>query len=130
MKFGLVHARYIFVGLITNVSVLAVYYSLTLFVGVGPKSALFFATLLGLVLNYLANSTWTFNSSTKRYHSSLRYLVGYVASYSLQWLILYVGTDLLGFAHQWVVLVGLVIASISFFQIQRYWVFASDAKPR
>lgn len=120
------YLKYIIVGLLANGILLIIYYILTFIANFEPKSALFFASAIGLALSYVANREWTFQAPSTNGSPALRYLVGYSASFALQWLILHVGTDKFGLAHQWVVIAGLGIASICFFQLQRHWVFATS----
>ena len=116
-------ARYLAVGVATNSFGLAVYYGLTLASGVEPKLALTLATLAAFGPAYAANRSWTFQATTGHAVSLSRYAAGYAASFVFQAAFLWLGVDALGLPHQYVVLVGLVLAAVCFFLLQRIWVF-------
>jgi putative flippase GtrA len=117
--------RYLIVGASSNFFTLAIYYALTFGTSLRPELAFALASAAALVLSYLANRTWTFESEAKAERSLPRYLLGYGGAFALQWTILYVGVHYFGFAHWWVVLVGLVTAAILFYVLQRLWVFSA-----
>lgn len=119
--------RYSVVGVGANLLCLAVYYGLTLLLGLGPKLALTIASAVGFIVAFAANRGWTFEAAGPAGASFLRYAAGYLGSFALQYLILHVGVDRLGFAHELVVLFGLACASLAFLLVQKLWVFAAPA---
>lgn len=120
-------SRYSVVGIAANLLCLAVYYGLTLLLGLGPKLALTIASAIGFIVAFAANRHWTFKAAGPAGASLPRYAAGYLGSFALQYLILHVGVDRLGLAHELVVLFGLACASIAFFLVQKIWVFAPAA---
>ena len=108
-------ARYLVVGAGANLFALAIYYVSTLAIGLEPKLAMTLAITIAFVPAYAANRAWTFRSDAGMARSVLRYGAGYGASFALQVVILYLGVDLLGQRHEWVVLFGLGLATVFFF---------------
>ena len=116
-------ARYLLVGVAANLAVLGIYWCLSLGIGVPPKLSLTIASAIGFLIAYGANRTWSFGYRGERAASLVRYALGYLASFCLQWIIMDVGSDVLGYPHQWVVVFGLVVATPFFYALQRLWVF-------
>jgi putative flippase GtrA len=120
-------ARYLAVGVATNCLALGVYYGLTFGASIEPKAALTLAALAGFGPAYAANRSWTFRATSRHAASLWRYAAGYLASFVFQAAFLWLGVDALGLPHQYVVLVGLGLATVFFFLLQRIWIFRSPA---
>lgn len=119
--------RYIVVGIGSNLLFLMIYYGLSLGFGLQHKFSLTLSSGIGFVVSYSANRMWSFNYHGSSARALWRYIIGYLGSFGLQWVILVIGVDFLNFSHVWVVLVGLAVAAIGFFLLQRYWVFTDTA---
>ena len=120
-------ARYVMVGIATNCFALGVYYALTFGLAIEPKAALTLAALAAFGPAYAANRSWTFRATSRHAASLWRYAAGYLASFVFQAAFLWLGVDALGLPHQYVVLVGLGLATVCFFLLQRIWIFHSPA---
>jgi putative flippase GtrA len=118
--------RYLIVGAGTNLFVLTIYYGVSLGAGIPPKTSLTVASGIGFVASFAANRLWAFRFTGDGPRAFLRYAVGYMASFGLQWLILYLGVDIFGFPHFWVILFGLACATAGVYLLQRYWVFPAN----
>ena len=115
--------RYLLVGASANAIVLAVYWSLSLGVGLLPELSLTLASAFGLVLAYTANRIWSFNYRGDGAGSLVRYAVTCFTSYCIQLFVLRLGTDLLGYPHQWVVVFGVVLAIPVSYVLLAFFVF-------
>ena len=120
-------ARYVMVGIATNCFALGVYYALTFGLAIEPKAALTLSSMAAFGPAYAASRSWTFRTRTRHAVSLWRYAAGYLASFVFQAAFLWLGVDALGLPHQYVVLVGLGLATVFFFLLQRIWVFQSPA---
>jgi putative flippase GtrA len=120
-------ARYVMVGIATNCFALGVYYALTFGLAIEPKAALTLSATAAFGPAYAANRSWTFRARTRHAVSLWRYAAGYLASFVFQAAFLWLGVDALGLPHQYVVLVGLGLATVFFFLLQRIWIFRSPA---
>ena len=120
-------ARYVMVGIATNCFALGVYYALTFGLAIEPKAALTLAALAAFGPAYAANRSWTFRATSRHAVSLWRYAAGYLASFVFQAAFLWLGVDALSLPHQYVVLVGLGLATVFFFLLQRIWIFRSPA---
>ena len=115
--------RYLAVGASTNVFVVVIYYGASLGAGLHHKLSLTLASGVGFLVSYLVNRAWVFRSAERGMAPLVRYGAGYLCSFGIQWGILHVGVDVLGYPHQWVVLFGLGCATLIFYTVQRLWVF-------
>ena len=120
-------ARYVMVGIATNCFALGVYYALTFGLAIEPKAALTLSSMAAFGPAYAASRSWTFRTRTRHAVSLWRYAAGYLASFVFQAAFLWLGVDALGLPHQYVVLVGLGLATVFFFLLQRIWIFRSPA---
>lgn len=99
--------RYALVGLATNLAGYMVYLLVT-WLGVAPKSAMTVLYLVGASLGYFGNRQWAFRYSGSVWRSSLKYVAFHAGGYALNYLMLYIFADELGFPHQLVQAVAVV----------------------
>jgi len=122
-------ARFAIVGLTSN-GILYLAYLLLTYFGLGPKTAVSILFVVGVTQTFFVNRAWTFRHSGNTSRTYVRYWVAYGMGYILNLALLEVFVNLLGYAHQLVQgLLVLVIAAF-LFVLQKYWVFqgvASDA---
>lgn len=119
--------RYTVVGLASNSALYLLYLTITA-LGVGHKSAMTGLYLFGILQTFIFNKRWTFAHSGATKPSLCRYLAAYGMGYILNLVMLQVFVDRLGFAHQIVQGVAVVLVAIILFLLQRYWVFATGAE--
>ena len=116
--------RYLVVGGATNILALAIYYAASLGVKLSPETALTIASGLCFLVSYAGNYLWSFRFKGAHARSLVRYALGYFASFLLQWFILHIAVDFLGYPHQWVILYGVACGTLFFYALQRLWIFA------
>lgn len=116
-------ARYAVVGLVSNGVLYAAYLVLTHF-GVEPKVAMTLTFALGVIQTFLMNRGWTFSYHGSNSRACVRYGVAYGGAYVLNFLLLVLFVDRLGFPHQVVQAVLILGVAVLLFVTQRYWVFA------
>ena len=105
---------------------LGVYWSLSLGAGLLPELSLTLASAFGFVLTYTANRIWSFNYRGDRAASLVRYSISYFVSYCLQLFVLCLGTGLLGYPHQWVVVFGIAVAVPASYALLTFFVFPRE----
>ena len=115
-------SRYAVVGLVSNVVLYGAYVLLTHW-GVEPKLAMTVTFALGITQTFVMNKGWTFSYRGSNSHAYVRYWIAYGAAYVLNFLLLVVFVDRLGFPHQ--IVQGVLILAIAslLFVAQRFWVF-------
>ena len=119
--------RYVIVGVLANGMVLGIYFVFSVAVGFTPKLALALASAIAFGFSYAGNKLWSFGHRGGDIAPLVRYVICYLASFGLQWLILDIGNDFFGYPHGWVVVFGLGVATVFSFAAQRLWVFRMPA---
>jgi putative flippase GtrA len=114
--------RFAVVGLASNVVLYLVYLGLTA-AGLGPKLAMSLVYAIGVAQTFLFNKRWTFNHSGRFDAALLRYIAVYAGGYLANLLVLTWFVDGVGYPHQIVQGVMIVLLAGCFFLLQRFWVF-------
>jgi putative flippase GtrA len=114
--------RYATVGVLSNVVLYAVYLIATA-LGAEPKSTMTILYGAGVLQTFLFNKRWSFRDRGPEGPALVRYCVVYASGYALNYIILAVLVDHLGFAHQYVQGVTIVLLAVYLFVLQRRWVY-------
>jgi len=114
--------RYALIGVVTNCAGYSVYLLVT-WLGVGPKIAMTALYVVGASLGYFGNRQWAFRYSGSVGRSSLLYLVFHAGGYLLNYLMLHIFADDLGFPHQIVQAVAVVLVAAYLFFAFNSFVF-------
>lgn len=114
--------RYGLVGVATNVAIYFIYL-LTTYLGLEPKIAMTLVYIIGASIGFVGNQKWTFAHRGKVSSAALRYMLAHLFGYILNLLLLVIFVDKLGYAHQWVQAVAIVIVAGFLFVIFKYFVF-------
>ncbi len=115
--------RYGFVGVATNISIYSLYLTITYF-GVKPKLAMTFVYVLGVIIGFMGNRGWTFDYRGNTYKLSLRYIAAHFFGYCLNLLIFFVFVDVLGYAHQYVQAMAIIVVAGLLFIVFKFFVFS------
>lgn len=118
--------RFAIVGLLANAALYAAYLGMTT-LGIGPKTAMTIAFVLGVLLTFVLNRAWSFRSRREAGGAFARYVLTYVAGYALNFAALVMLVDVAGYRHELVQALMVVVVAIVMFLMQRYWVFAEPA---
>lgn len=114
--------RYGLVGLASNAAIYLVYLFLT-YLGMEAKSAMTLVYLIGASIGFVGNRNWTFAHRGGSSGAVLRYVLAHVFGYIVNFLILYIFVDRLGYAHQWVQAAAIIIVAGILFVIFKFFVF-------
>lgn len=114
--------RYGLVGVVSNVVIYFVYLLIT-YLGVEPKTAMTLVYIIGASIGFIGNRKWTFAHRGDSASAVLRYVLAHFFGYLLNFLILFCFVDWLGYAHQWVQAVAIIIVAGFLFIIFKYFVF-------
>ncbi|RON45317.1 GtrA family protein [Pseudomonas frederiksbergensis] len=113
--------RYGVVGVVNN-GLLYLGYLLIVYAGGGKKLSMTLMYLMGVIIGFLANYRWTFTQD-KNHGALMRYIQMHVVGYLINFLFLFVLVDTLGFAHQVVQIVAILVVAIYGFFTCKYYVF-------
>ena len=114
--------KYAVVGFASNIILYGFYLLLTA-VSLQPHSAMTIAYAAGLTITYLVNRSWTFAYAGPGRAALLRYVLVYGAGYAVNFAMLSLMVDRLGYPHQVVQAFLILLLAISLFLVQKFWVF-------
>lgn len=114
--------RYAIVGLGSNIILYLAYLILTDW-GMGHKTAMTLLYLLGVLQTFIFNRRWSFRHQGALHSAFARYIASYAFGYFLNLFVLWATVDKLGFPHQWVQALMVLVLAALLFLMQRYWVF-------
>lgn len=109
-------------GVVSN-AVIYILFLLITQLGVEPKAAMTLVYITGTSIGFFGNKKWTFANQHDSNSSILRYMIAHLFGYILNFLILYTFADRLGYPHQWVQAVAIVIVAGFLFILFKYFVF-------
>jgi putative flippase GtrA len=115
--------RYGLVGLAVNVAGYAVYLLAT-WLGAGPKSTMSVLYVAGAVAGYFGHRRFAFDHRGAMLPSFLRYAIVHVLGYGLNFLMLAWLADRLGYPHQLVQALAILVVTTFLFLAFRYFAFA------
>jgi putative flippase GtrA len=119
--------KYAVVGALSNLAGYCLYLLLT-YLGCTPKLTMTALYSLGASLAFFANRRFTFHHHGHMGSASVRFIVAHALGYLLNLLLLLVFVDWLGFAHQLVQAVAIMVVAIFLFVIIRIFVFAQHPR--
>jgi putative flippase GtrA len=115
--------RYGLVGLAVNAAGYAVYLLAT-WLGAGPKSTMSVLYVAGVFTGYVGHRRWAFAYRGAIGASLARYLICHAGGYALNFFLLFWFSDRLGYPHQWVQAVAILVVALFLFLAFRYVAFA------
>ena len=118
--------RYGLVGLASNLSGY-LFYLLITYLGVEPKMAMTLIYFVAAAVGYVGNRQWTFSHQGTVLKSGGRYFIAHFLGYTLNFLVLYIFVDRLGYVHQWVQGVAIVAIAGLLFVLFKYFVFPANS---
>jgi len=116
--------RYGVIGVSHNV-LIYIMYLLATWQGIDPKYAMTVLYIFAVLLSFYLNRRWTFEYEGMAWSSLVRYLVTYALVYLLNLFTLLVFVDSLGYPHQAVMALLVLVGAGILFLAQKYWVFNS-----
>jgi putative flippase GtrA len=119
--------RYAVVGIASNVAGYLAYLLIT-WLGVGPKLAMSCLYVLGATVSFIGNRRWTFSHEGSISASAVRFAIAHALGYLLNLSILLVFVDHLGFPHQLVQAVAIVVVALFLFVLFRLFVFPATGR--
>jgi putative flippase GtrA len=114
---------YALIGVLINLSGYSFYLILT-YSGGTPKLTMSAMYAIGVVLSYFANRKFTFRHDGHIGATSIRFMIAYALGYMLNMLLLVMLVDWMGFPHQIVQAVAIVVVAVLLFFLSRIFVFS------
>lgn len=114
--------RYGLVGMVSNLTIYFVYLLVT-YLGLEPKIAMTLVYVIGAIIGFVGNRKWTFAHHGDATSAALRYVLAHIFGYLLNFLILFTFVDRLGYVHQFVQAMAIIIVAGFLFIIFKHFVF-------
>jgi len=114
--------RYGIIGISSNATGYLLYLLVTT-MGAGVKTTMSFLYVLGVIISFLGNRHWTFDYGGRIGGSFLRFCIAHVFGYILNLSLLVVFVDKLGYQHQWIQLIAILVVAVYLFAMFRLFVF-------
>lgn len=114
--------RYGLVGVANNATLYLLYLLIT-YLGVEPKTTMTLLYIIGASIGFIGHRKWTFAHRGDYSSAALRYILAHLLGYLLNFLILFAFVDRLGYAHQWVQGMAIIIVAGFLFIVFKYFVF-------
>jgi len=121
-------ARFLFVGIFTNIGLYLVYLYIT-FQGIDHKHAMSIVYIAGVIMGFILNRKWTFKHRGHISKVFMRYLLLYFFGYFVNLGGLFMLVDMYGYPHQFVQLGLAILMAFMFFILQRIWIFPKSEPP-
>lgn len=116
--------RYGIVGTASNAVVYVLYLAITA-AGMEHMLAMTLLYMVGVLQTFLLNKRWSFDYDGPHRNALLRYVVSYGVGYLVNLSALYLCVDRLGWPHQAVQGVMVLVVAALLFVLQKFWVFRS-----
>jgi len=117
--------RYGLVGVVTNLA-LYCFYLLIAYLGIEPKKAMTISYVAGVFIGFVGHRKWTFMHKGALLGSGARYFIAHFFGYLINFLILLIFVDKLGYPHQWVQAAAIIAVAGFLFVTFRYFVFPKE----
>jgi putative flippase GtrA len=121
--------RYATVGLFSNGVIFLFYLAITA-AGIEHKIAMTLLYMVGVAQTFLFNKRWSFKHRGKYGPEFIRYCLAYGMGYVLNLIVLMIVVDRLGFPHQVIQGIMIVILAVLLFFLQKFWVFRTKPSPQ
>ncbi len=110
------------IGIVSNIAGYLIYLMITYF-GCPPKIAMTILYGVGATVSFLGNRKLTFKHQGHLLGSGIRFIIAHFVGYLLNLTILIAMVDNLGYAHQWVQAVAILIVAAFLFMALKFFVF-------
>lgn len=116
--------RYGVVGVVSNTLGYLLYLAITK-LGMEHKLAMTLLYVMGMMQTFIFNKLWSFRHNSKNGSVLVRYCIAYGLCYSINLLALTIFVDRLGYCHQIIQGMLILILAAILFLLQKLWVFRS-----
>ena len=115
--------KYSSVGLLANSIGYILYIIISNFIGINPPLAAILSGFMVIGISYLLNTRFTFKSENKGLVEAISYALLYLSAILLHSFMIFIFSNILGFAHEIVAGISLIAISCTLFLIQKFYFF-------
>jgi putative flippase GtrA len=114
---------YALIGIISNIAGYLLYLLIT-HLGVTPKITMTVLYGVGATIGFWGNRKLTFNHQGSLLGSGFRYIIAHSVGYSINFLMLTFMVDSMGYSHQWVQALAILVVALFIFISFKLYVFS------
>ena len=115
--------KYGSVGFVTNALGYMVYIVIANIIGVSPPVAAIISGFLVISLSFYLNKRFSFGNNSKSISMAVNYYILYVSAILFHSFIIFIFSNVLGFAHEIIAGTSIILISCSLFLIQKFLLF-------
>ena len=115
--------KYGSVGSVTNALGYIIYIAIANIIGVSPPVSAIISGFLVIGLSYYLNKRFSFGTSSKSISMAVNYYILYVSAIFFHSFIIFIFSNVFGFAHEIIAGISIILISCSLFLIQKFLLF-------
>ena len=115
--------KYGSVGIVTNALGYMVYIVIANIIGVSPPVAAIISGFLVISLSFYLNKRFSFGNNSKSISMAVNYYILYVSAIFFHSFIIFIFSNVFGFAHEIIAGISIILISCSLFLIQKFLLF-------
>ena len=115
--------KYGSVGSVTNALGYIIYIAIANIIGVSPPVSAIIAGFLVIGLSYYLNKRFSFGNSSKSISMAVNYYILYVSAIFFHSFIIFIFSNVFGFAHEIIAGISIILISCSLFLVQKFLLF-------
>ena len=115
--------KYGSVGFVTNALGYMVYIVIANIIGVSPPVSAIISGFLVIGLSYYLNKRFSFGNSSKSISMAVNYYILYVSAIFFHSFIIFIFSNVFGFAHEIIAGISIILISCSLFLVQKFLLF-------
>jgi putative flippase GtrA len=115
--------KYSSVGIITNIMGYILYIGIANIIGLNPPIAAIISGFMVIGVSYYLNKRFSFQHRGEEINLAIKYYILYLSAILLHSFIILIFSNILGFAHEIIAGISLIIISCSLFLIQKNFLF-------
>ena len=115
--------KYGSVGSVTNALGYIIYIAIANIIGVSPPVSAIISGFLVIGLSYYLNKRFSFGNSSKSISMAVNYYILYVSAIFFHSFIIFIFSNVFGFAHEIIAGISIILISCSLFLVQKFLLF-------
>ena len=115
--------KYGSVGSVTNALGYIIYIAIANIIGVSPPVSAIISGFLVISLSFYLNKRFSFGNSSKSISMAVNYYILYVSAIFFHSFIIFIFSNVFGFAHEIIAGISIILISCSLFLVQKFLLF-------
>ena len=115
--------KYGSVGSVTNALGYIIYIAIANIIGLSPPVSAIISGFLVISLSFYLNKRFSFGNSSKSISMAVNYYILYVSAIFFHSFIIFIFSNVFGFAHEIIAGISIILISCSLFLVQKFLLF-------